>query len=251
MCDTMVVLGSASADGVTLFGKNSDRDPREAHEIVRIPATRHPLDAAVRCTYIDVPQVAQTFEVLLCKPFWIWGAEMGANEHGVAIGNEAVFTKVPYDRSPGLIGMDFLRLALERSRTARTRRPSSSRARVGCPESSADTFMTTSSSSAPAAIACAAPATLVADRSAPCGKLTTAHTLTSDPRNLSTMSGTKAGNEQSAARCISRAARQASSTSAVVVPGLSTVWSRVLASSSTRIRTAREEGHRRTTSSGV
>jgi secernin len=57
--------------------------------------------------------------VLLCKPFWIWGAEMGANEHGVTIGNEAVFTKVPYDKRPGLIGMDFLRLALERSRTAR------------------------------------------------------------------------------------------------------------------------------------
>ena len=65
-----------------------------------------------------MPQVEQTFEVLLCKPFWIWGAEMGANEHGVAIGNEAVFTKVPYEKSPGLIGMDFLRLALERSRTA-------------------------------------------------------------------------------------------------------------------------------------
>ena len=66
-----------------------------------------------------MPQVEQTFEVLLCKPFWIWGAEMGANEHGVAIGNEALFTKVPYDKNPGLIGMDFLRLALERGRTAR------------------------------------------------------------------------------------------------------------------------------------
>jgi secernin len=119
MCDTLVVLGNASADGVTLFGKNSDRDPREAHEIVRIPAAQHPPDATAHCTYINVPQVTQTFEVLLCKPFWIWGAEMGANEHGVAIGNEAVFTKVPYDKNPGLIGMDFLRLALERSRTAR------------------------------------------------------------------------------------------------------------------------------------
>lgn len=119
MCDTLVVLGNASADGVTLFAKNSDRDPREAHEITRIPAARHPAGATIRCTYIEVPQVEQTFEVLLCKPFWIWGAEMGANEHGVTIGNEAVFTKAPYDKQPGLIGMDFLRLALERGRTAR------------------------------------------------------------------------------------------------------------------------------------
>ena len=118
MCDTLVVLGTASADGAALFAKNSDRDPREAHEIVRVPAAQHAPDAVVRCTYIEVPQIDQTFEVLLSKPFWIWGAEMGANEHGVAIGNEAVFTKVPYDKSPGLIGMDFLRLALERSRTA-------------------------------------------------------------------------------------------------------------------------------------
>ncbi|MHB8088986.1 MAG: C69 family dipeptidase, partial [Anaerolineaceae bacterium] len=45
--------------------------------------------------------------------------EMGANEFGVTIGNEAVFTRDPYGKEPGLIGMDFLRLALERSKTAR------------------------------------------------------------------------------------------------------------------------------------
>jgi dipeptidase len=115
----MVVLGNAAADGVTLFAKNSDRDPREAHHLLRVPAARHAAGARVKCTYIEVPQVEQTCEVLLAKPAWIWGAEMGANEHGVVIGNEAVFTKVPYDRQPGLIGMDLLRLALERSRTAR------------------------------------------------------------------------------------------------------------------------------------
>ena len=120
MCDTIIALGNVTADGVTLFGKNSDREPNEAHHVVRIPAARHTPGEKVKCTYIEIPQIEQTYEVLLCKPFWIWGAEMGANEHGVAIGNEAVFTKIPYDKKPGLIGMDLLRLALERARTART-----------------------------------------------------------------------------------------------------------------------------------
>jgi secernin len=119
MCDTMVALGSVTADGATLFAKNSDREPNEAHHLLRIPATRHAPGARVKCTYVEIPQVEETYEVLLCKPFWIWGAEMGANEHGVAIGNEAVFTRVPYEKRPGLIGMDLLRLALERARTAR------------------------------------------------------------------------------------------------------------------------------------
>ncbi len=120
MCDTIVALGNVTADGVTLFGKNSDREPNEAHHLLRIPATQHAPGARVKGTYIEIPQVEQTYAVLLCKPFWIWGAEMGANEHGVTIGNEAVFTKIPYGKETGLIGMDFLRLALERARTART-----------------------------------------------------------------------------------------------------------------------------------
>jgi secernin len=118
MCDTFVALGGVTSDGTTLFAKNSDREPNEAHVLSRVPAARHEPGSKVCCTYIEIPQVESTFEVLLAKPFWIWGAEMGANERGVVIGNEAVFTKVPYDKSPGLIGMDFLRLALERAGTA-------------------------------------------------------------------------------------------------------------------------------------
>lgn len=117
MCDTMVVMPGATADGSVLFAKNSDRDPNEVHELVMIPAEDHP-EAQVQCTYITIPQVKHTFAVFLSKPFWIWGAEMGANEHGVVIGNEAVFSKVPAGKEPGLIGMDFLRLALERGATA-------------------------------------------------------------------------------------------------------------------------------------
>ena len=118
MCDTIVALGNSTQDGSVLFAKNSDRDPNEAHEIVVIPAAKHAPGSKLKCTYIEIPQVEQTFRVLLSKPFWIWGAEMGTNEFGVTIGNEAVFTRIPYEKKPGLIGMDFLRLALERSRTA-------------------------------------------------------------------------------------------------------------------------------------
>ncbi|RPJ38516.1 MAG: peptidase U34, partial [Chloroflexi bacterium] len=118
MCDTLVVLGTASLDGSVLFAKNSDREPNEAHQLLLVPAADHEAGSQLHCTYIQVPQVAHTHAVLLARPFWIWGAEMGANEHDVVIGNEAVFTRVPYDKKPGLIGMDFIRLALERSETA-------------------------------------------------------------------------------------------------------------------------------------
>ena len=118
MCDTMVALGNSTQDGSVLFAKNSDRDPNEAHQIIILPAAKHAPGEIVKCTYVEIPQVEETYQILLSKPFWIWGAEMGSNEFGVTIGNEAIFTREPYQKEPGLIGMDFLRLALERSRNA-------------------------------------------------------------------------------------------------------------------------------------
>ncbi len=115
MCDTFVCL--ATADGSVILGKNSDREPNEAQEIAMHEATQPPGDA-VRATYIEIPQVRHTHAVILSKPYWMWGAEMGVNEHGVSIGNEAVFTKAPREKQPGLLGMDLLRLGLERAETA-------------------------------------------------------------------------------------------------------------------------------------
>jgi len=115
MCDTFVALPSETADGSILFGKNSDREPNEAQALEFYPASTYPQGATVTCTYLEIPQVTETLPVLLSRPFWMWGAEMGANSAGVVIGNEAIFTRMPLDRKSGLTGMDLLRLALERS----------------------------------------------------------------------------------------------------------------------------------------
>lgn len=119
MCDTMVSTPESSAEGLMILAKNSDREPNEAQNITFVPAADHPAGSRVRCTYIEVPQVTHTHAALLSRPFWMFGAEMGVNEHGVAIGNEAVFTKEKYHKkNDALLGMDILRLALERSRNA-------------------------------------------------------------------------------------------------------------------------------------
>lgn len=118
MCDTIFIPASMTKNGAALFAKNSDRDPNEAHFVEIHPRALHTDGEEVQCTYIKIPQAPETNRVLLAKPFWIWGAEMGANEYGVTIGNEAVFTKEPYEKQSGLTGMDLLRLALERGKTA-------------------------------------------------------------------------------------------------------------------------------------
>ncbi len=118
MCDTVVAVGKATKDGSVILGKNSNRLPNEAHNIEYIKGKKHKANSKVDCTYISVPQVEQTFDVLLLKPFWMFGCEMGANEHGVTIGNEAVYSKEPI-RDTGLLGMDLMRLALERESTAK------------------------------------------------------------------------------------------------------------------------------------
>jgi dipeptidase len=113
----MVALGNSTKDGHVIFAKNSDRQPNEPLLMLDIPRQQHAPGSQVHCTYISVDQVRETYRVLLFKPSWMWGAEMGANEFGLNIGNEAVFTKVRQGPN-SLLGMDLVRLALERCKTS-------------------------------------------------------------------------------------------------------------------------------------
>ena len=82
------------------------------------PRQKNPEDTLVTCTYIEIPQATETYEHIGSKIWWTFGYEHGMNEHGVAIGNEAVWSKEPLEGKNGLLGMDLVRLGLERGKTA-------------------------------------------------------------------------------------------------------------------------------------
>jgi len=118
MCDTLATTPAVTPSGAMLFAKNSDRERNEAQALETIPRRRHAPGSRLRVTYIEIDQAPETRACLISRPFWMWGAEMGANEHGVVIGNEAMHSHIPAQRRRALIGMDLLRLGLERAATA-------------------------------------------------------------------------------------------------------------------------------------
>lgn len=111
MCDT---LYKKTKNGF-LFAKNSDRSPNEPNLSLRVEAMDHS-EKKVSLTYIEIEQVRHTYAMMLIRPSWTWGAEMGVNEFGLFLGNEAVFTKSKNKKEPSIIGMDYVRLALERAK---------------------------------------------------------------------------------------------------------------------------------------
>jgi secernin len=119
MCDTLVALASRTRDGGVIFAKSADCEVNEANALVRIPRRSHAAGEMVRITHLVIPQARETFEVLLTKAFWTWGCEVGVNEHGLCMGEEAVFTTQMREERDGIIGPDLMRIGLERSRTCR------------------------------------------------------------------------------------------------------------------------------------
>lgn len=113
MCDTLCARGPSGM----VFAKNSDRPPGEP-QVTWPFGRRSSAGCWLRTQYLTIGDTGAHAALLSC-PTWLWGAEHGVNEHGVAIGNERVATT--HDSSaaaPALIGMDLVRLGLERARTA-------------------------------------------------------------------------------------------------------------------------------------
>ncbi len=129
MCDVLVALPDVTTTGTTILGKNSDRPVFDCQPLVYEPRRTATPGAPLRLAYVEVPDARESYATLGSSPYWCWGYEEGVNEFGVAIGNEAIFTaawaaavadaKAGRPPARGLLGMELLRLGLERGRTAR------------------------------------------------------------------------------------------------------------------------------------
>lgn len=112
MCDTLCAVRPAG----TLFAKNSDRPAAEA-QLIEALAPRSG-GGRLRPGYIEIADTG-AHALLGSRPDWLWGLEHGINGHRVAIGNEKVWTTLDPAKEPeALIGMDLVRLGLERGSSA-------------------------------------------------------------------------------------------------------------------------------------
>lgn len=100
-CDTLVLTSKITASGQNTLCKNSDRPLGEAQPL---------------CFY---ERSEGKYAVLGSRPYWMDGFEMGANEKGLFIGNEAEGSRIPKETEEGITGMAMLRIALEKAAAAR------------------------------------------------------------------------------------------------------------------------------------
>ena len=97
-----------------LLGKNSDRPVNETQPLRHFPARRSASGDRLRLASVEFADEGERLRAHVgASPYWCRGHELGLNERGVAIGNEALFTR------------DLARNQ-ERARTATRPRPGSS-----------------------------------------------------------------------------------------------------------------------------
>lgn len=118
MCDALYVSARRSTTGHHIVAKVGDRPVAECQPLFFQPAAEHAPEETLACTRISIPQVTHTNAFVANKTWWMWGVEMGVNDHGVAVTINAEHSVFPGEHGQGLLGNDLVRLALERGDTA-------------------------------------------------------------------------------------------------------------------------------------
>jgi secernin len=117
MCDLLVAMPDTVKNSRTIFAKNSDRPAGECQVLFYSDKSKSN-EKNIRCSYVTVPAGKMKYSTMGLRPYWCWGYETGVNEAGVVGGNAAIYTRSLHEpenrETPGLTGMDLLRLGLGR-----------------------------------------------------------------------------------------------------------------------------------------
>lgn len=119
-CTTFVANGKALAAGTgSLISKNRDLGRNTISEVAMEEGGR-PLEGEVyRAAYIDIPTVEETFRFVGSRSAGRWGYGQGINEFQVIVSDNDAPTRDKLAFKAGLHDNDYIRLVLERARTAR------------------------------------------------------------------------------------------------------------------------------------
>ncbi len=117
-CTSFLAQGTATRNGVTIVAKNRDLGA-DSYNAVELVPHRIPSEKTYRAAYITIPQVKETYKFIGVKSVGRWGFGQGMNEYQVSIvdNDGASMDELAYLK--GLHDNDYIRLALERAKTAR------------------------------------------------------------------------------------------------------------------------------------
>jgi dipeptidase len=97
VCDCLVALYPATANGRTLVAKNSDRPPNQVQVVERFPPRR---ERTTCTTHLEIEgREDDTISFVGSRPTWMWGVEHGVNVAGVAADNATIYTTLARRRT--------------------------------------------------------------------------------------------------------------------------------------------------------
>lgn len=116
-CTSFLAQGEATKDKVTIISKNRDLGS-DSINCVELHEHRYPGECIYRAAYIDIPQEEETYKFIGVKSVGRWGFGQGINEFQVSIVDNDAGSMDELSYIKGLHDNDYIRLALERSKTA-------------------------------------------------------------------------------------------------------------------------------------
>jgi len=116
-CTTIIAMEDVTKDNSIIIAKNRDLSDDDCQYFHSQPREKHSEDM-VKCQYMSIPQVDETYSWVGAKTYDKWGIGMGINEFNVSIFDNDADTREKLEGEKGLHDNDLCRLVLERSKSA-------------------------------------------------------------------------------------------------------------------------------------